>query len=139
MRIGRLTMRRRKWTSCIPAASITLLAASASVGQEGAVTVRTPDATSQIITGHVDEAVVVELESQPGTGYVWSIVNSVPGLEFLGSDTASLPGSSPGRGAVQSFRFKPVIAGEFRLDFVLQRPWERDPIDRRIVRIRASE
>jgi chagasin family peptidase inhibitor I42 len=98
----------------------------------------TAPSISQQVVGKVDQEVVVRLDSQPGTGYTWHIVNALPGLDYLGSTTESVPGSAPGRGAVQSFRFIPRIVDSFTLDFVLQRPWEDQPIDRRRVLIRAS-
>jgi hypothetical protein len=98
----------------------------------------TAPSISQQVIGKVDQEVVVRLDSQPGTGYTWRIVNALPGLDYLGSTTESVSGAAPGRGAVQSFRFIPRIVDEFTLDFVLQRPWENQPIDRRRVLIRAS-
>jgi hypothetical protein len=98
----------------------------------------TAPSISQQVIGKVDQEVVVRLDSQPGTGYSWRILNALPGLDYLGSTTETPAGAAPGRGAVQSFRFIPRIVDSFTLDFVLQRPWEDQPIDRRRVLIRAS-
>jgi hypothetical protein len=98
----------------------------------------TAPSISQQVVGKVDQEVVVRLDSQPGTGYSWRIVNALAGLDYVGSTTEAVAGAAPGRGAVQSFRFIPRIADSFTLDFVLQRPWEDEPIDRRRVVIRAS-
>jgi hypothetical protein len=101
-------------------------------------TYSTAPGISQQLSGKVDQEIVVRLDSQPGTGYTWRIVNALPGLDYLGSTTETVAGGAPGRGAVQSFRFIPRIVDSFTLDFVLQRPWENQPIDRRRVLIRAS-
>jgi predicted secreted protein len=101
-------------------------------------TYSTAPAISQQVVGKVDQELVVRLDSQPGTGYTWRIANAPGGLDYLGTTTESVPGAAPGRGAVQTFRFVPRIVSEFTLDFVLQRPWESQPIERRRVLIRAS-
>ena len=142
MQIDRASMQRERSLARMAAAIamavlIQVCVRGTADAQEGSVTVRNPAMPGETLVGHVDQEVQVQLESRPGTGYVWDLANSPAGLEFLGSDTETLSGSAGGS-ALQVFRFKPAVVGEFRLDFVLQRPWEGDPIDHQTVRIRVG-
>ena len=76
-----------------------------------------------------DQILVVTLESNPTTGYLWevaetqeSILEQMGEAEFKQSETGGPP--LVGAGGWEIFRFKAISAGEMTLQLVYHRPWE---------------
>jgi len=86
-------------------------------------------------TGYVvknfDDQIIIELDSNPTTGYVW-VVNFDDEYLSLASDTY-FPDSTEedivGTGGKQIFTFNPVKVGMTELIFDYMREWEEEPID----------
>ena len=75
------------------------------------------------------QILVVTLESNPTTGYLWeqvesqeSILEQMGEAEFKPSETGGPP--LVGAGGWEIFRFKAVSAGQMTLQLVYHRPWE---------------
>ena len=95
----------------------------------------TSDETIRIPVG---EEFSVRLESTPTTGYMWN-VNTLPeGIQLLGSEYEKPTGDRPGDPGIQAFRFRALRAGEHLINFALKRPWEKNPIRSRTVRVEVT-
>jgi predicted secreted protein len=81
----------------------------------------------------------VRLESNPTTGYVWEVETLPEGLELSGSEYKKSEGAlqvgSPG---IQFFRFRAQKSGEYQINFVHKRQWEKNPINSHTVKVEAS-
>jgi predicted secreted protein len=76
----------------------------------------------------VDQILVVKLESNPSTGYLWelevnneSILKQFGKVEFKSSEDINPP---PGTGGWEIFHFKAISAGQMTLKLIYHRPWE---------------
>jgi len=70
---------------------------------------------------------VVELDENPTTGYIWKYVISPKGIVVpAGSDFSrdEAPAGMVGVGGTRVFRFKAAYAGEVSITFSESRPWE---------------
>ncbi len=78
----------------------------------------------------------VELAETPTSGYRWEVEGAAPGVEQLGDDYRESPGELVAGGSgIRTFRLHAPAAGSFELAFVLRRPWESEPLERRHVRL----
>ena len=66
---------------------------------------------------------VVELASNPTTGYQWQPAFDPAALKLVERDF-SRSGEAIGGGGVERFRFESLAAGATRLSFAYQRSWE---------------
>ena len=84
---------------------------------------------------------VVELVSNPTTGYQWQPAFDPAVLKLLGRDF-SLAGAATdaavGGGGVERFRFESLTAGASRLSFAYQRSWEPGVRDQAQFEIKAA-
>ena len=74
-----------------------------------------------------DSILVVKLESQLGTGYVWDIEGiDASRLKLLGKPTLEMPEKqAPGAREFQIFKFEPKEPGALVLKLRYVRPWEK--------------
>jgi len=73
------------------------------------------------------QEIVVSLESNPTTGYIWEISNIGDGIiAQVGKTTYESKSDLLGAGGIQVFRFKAKGAGQVDLNFVYHRPWEKN-------------
>ena len=87
---------------------------------------------------NLGEDFTVELESNPTTGYVWTVKTLPEQLKLLGSDyTKPADGVRPGDSVAQVFRFKAVGQGDHAIGFVLKREWEPDAVESRAVLVKV--
>lgn len=72
------------------------------------------------------QVLVIELESNPTTGYQWTVEEvDVSILKQLGDAQYERTGPAmPGAGGSETFRFEAVAAGETTLRLIYHRPWE---------------
>jgi inhibitor of cysteine peptidase len=71
------------------------------------------------------DILVVSLESNPTTGYIWQISESDPALFSQQGEVEFEPESNlVGAGGIETFRFKALAAGEGALTLGYRRPWE---------------
>jgi predicted secreted protein len=70
---------------------------------------------------------VIELESNPSTGYSWQLAAS-PGeqVTLVDHDYSPVGEQKPGSGGVQKFTFEGAAVGSATLSFGYSRPWEKD-------------
>jgi inhibitor of cysteine peptidase len=82
------------------------------------------------IEAQVGQVLVLTLESNPSTGYLWEVVkDGAPALEQVGGSLFKLDAEEgeevpPGTGGWEVFRFEAKAAGETGLELVYHRPWE---------------
>jgi formylglycine-generating enzyme required for sulfatase activity/predicted secreted protein len=86
----------------------------------------------------VGEEFEINLESNPTTGYSWSLVEHLPDwLELV--DTTYVP-TDPGMvggGGVETWTFRATGSGSATLTFEYERPWEDEPIQVRVYLVTA--
>jgi predicted secreted protein len=93
------------------------------------------------------ETVILELASNPTTGYAWHITNldALQKVELVNNEyrAAESEEGVTGRGGVQSFVFKAKegASGSEEVYFSYLRPWESDtaPADERILEVTITE
>lgn len=79
------------------------------------------------ISVRVGEQFVVELESNPTTGYQWQPDFDPAALRLVGRDFSlarAAVDAAVGGGGVERFRFEALAAGVSRLSFAYRRSWE---------------
>ena len=76
----------------------------------------------------IGQKLIVQLPSNPTTGYRWSVVGSPAPLEFVKSDYTTDPqaASRPGAGGTQTLQFTAKSAGKAELKLGYTRTWEKD-------------
>jgi inhibitor of cysteine peptidase len=80
---------------------------------------------------------VIELPSNPTTGYQWQPAFDPAALGLLGRDF-SLPGTAMGGGGVERFCFEARAAGVSRLSFAYERAWEPGVRDQAQFEVKAA-
>lgn len=107
--------------------AVALAAAGCGSSGDPAVVQLTEADDGSTISMDVGETLVVTLESNPSTGYVWDVVDPLPVQlepagepELLPAEDEDLVGA-PGS---QEFTFDVVAGGSGRLRLVYVRPWE---------------
>ncbi len=74
----------------------------------------------------VGQELVLNLESNPSTGYSWSLTDTRhPVLISLGKPTYKHAASVPGAGGLQSWTFRATEPGVQTLKLEYRRPWEK--------------
>jgi inhibitor of cysteine peptidase len=74
----------------------------------------------------VGEEFVLNLRSNPSTGYSWFLTDTKnPVLISLGKPTYTHGPSMPGAGGIQSWNFRAVERGAQPLKLEYRRPWEK--------------
>jgi inhibitor of cysteine peptidase len=78
-----------------------------------------------------DQALVLTLEANPTTGYVWevieideSVLKQVGDVLYRMSDDS--PNPPPGTGGTKTWRFEPVAAGQTTLKLLWHQPWNEN-------------
>lgn len=93
------------------------------------------------------EVLNIELEANPTTGYVWSVLTSDTEsvLEQTGpggyTPGAQAKSGLVGAGGIQTYRFTAVKRGESILVFQYSRSWEKDvePVKRFVVQVTVGD
>jgi inhibitor of cysteine peptidase len=68
---------------------------------------------------------VVELSSNPSTGYSWAVKGNPAPLKLVGSDYKPDQSGKVGAPGVQQFRMEATAPGTSTLKLVYRRPWEK--------------
>jgi len=117
------------------AALLAVLIRAAGCGPSKEIKLDASDNGSQIKL-EKGQILVVALESNPSTGYRWTVVEFESPIlqqkgeaEFKSSDSKEPP--PPGTGGTETFRFEAISAGQMTLELVYHRPWEEkvDPLE----------
>jgi inhibitor of cysteine peptidase len=76
----------------------------------------------------VGQKVIVQLASNPTTGYQWSVLGNTAPLKLVKSDYAADPqvAGRIGAGGTQTLRFTARSSGKVELKLGYARPWEKD-------------
>jgi inhibitor of cysteine peptidase len=113
---------------------LTMLSASLAQSSDDRVTATDADDGTAVVVEE-GQLLVVQLESQPGTGYTWEMDTLPPTLRQVGEPTFAQPSTlatsnDGGTPTLQVFTFQPIQAGTQTLSLVYRRPWEQgvDPI-----------
>ncbi|MBN1660526.1 MAG: protease inhibitor I42 family protein [Anaerolineae bacterium] len=126
---------RREWARnmlfvgalCVVAALLVACGSAASAGEAAEIRLTEADAGSQIEL-KPGQALVVELPSNPSTGYGWqqsagdqAVLKPVGEVEFRQAATS---GNVVGAGGTEVLRFEAAGTGTTTLNLVYHRPWE---------------
>lgn len=71
---------------------------------------------------------VLDLEATPSSGYLWAPQALPDGIELMDSSFGAAAGAPPGTQGHQHFTLRAARAGHYRIDFLLKREWEAQPI-----------
>lgn len=84
---------------------------------------------SGTISVAVNEEFVIELDSNPSTGYSWQENHDQSYITLVDKTFEQDPGSKgmPGAGGTEHFRFKALKAGETKITMGYSRSWESKP------------
>jgi formylglycine-generating enzyme required for sulfatase activity len=90
------------------------------------------------VTTAVGEEFEINLESNPTTGYSWSLVEHLPDwLELVGMTYVATDPGMVGGGGTEIWTFRATGAGSTTLTFEYERPWEDEPIQVRVYQVTA--
>jgi inhibitor of cysteine peptidase len=108
---------------------VVILALAAGCARSNEVQVG-DDHNGQKVSVKSSQLLAVRLEANPTTGYGWEVAEiDAAILQSQGEavyEQANQNQKLVGGGGWQTFRFKPVKAGEARLKLVYRRSWEKD-------------
>lgn len=85
----------------------------------------------------VGDVVEIPLADLPGAGYLWTPVDVPAGLTLLEPQGSPRSGGPVGGARRRLVRPRAYEPGDYQLTFVLGRPWEGSPAERRTVSIRV--
>lgn len=77
------------------------------------------------ITAYIGDVLVLHLDENPTTGYLWWIESLRTGIDLIGDESSIPEGQPPGAGGARMFTFRMKQCGRFRLRLYQARPWER--------------
>jgi inhibitor of cysteine peptidase len=123
-RLGLLTL----FAGCVLAVmSLCSVAARTMAETPPAITV-TEQESGKTIDVMIGAKILVQLSSNPTTGYQWSVLGSPAPLELVKSTYATDPQAAGrvGAGGTQTLRFAAKSAGRSELKLGYARPWEKD-------------
>jgi predicted secreted protein len=86
------------------------------------------------VVGHPFGVVLADL---PGSGYLWSCRAIPDGIRLLSAEYLAGPPPEVGSARDKEFRFVADRPGQFTVILELKRRWEAEPIEERVIRIRA--
>jgi inhibitor of cysteine peptidase len=90
--------------------------------------VKTYSDEGQTIDVGVGQEFIIELDSNPTTGYSWQADYDTTRLELVGGEPTYTPDETEepamGSGGVESFRFKALQAGDTQVSLTYAQPWE---------------
>jgi inhibitor of cysteine peptidase len=88
-------------------------------------TITEADANRDLVLA-VGQKLVLKLQSNPSTGYSWSLAESeTPVLVSLGKPTYQARGALPGSGGVETWTLRAAKIGFETLKLEYRRPWEK--------------
>ena len=90
----------------------------------------------EIRTAAIGEVMVITLDENPTTGYVWEAGYDSAYFDLLGKDYRRT-GAAIGGGGISTFSFLPKKSGNSELLFTLSRPWENEALKVEKVKIQV--
>lgn len=82
--------------------------------------------SGETISAEVGEEFVILLESNPSTGYEWSVTEQPPEVRLVAQRYDPPAQQIPGRGGHEELRFEARTAGRATLELGYSRPFEPD-------------
>ncbi|WP_374487022.1 protease inhibitor I42 family protein [Zoogloea sp.] len=70
----------------------------------------------------------IDLAATPSSGYLWTTQALPDGIELMDSSFGAAAGTPPGTQGHQHFTLRATRAGHYRIDLLLKREWETQPI-----------
>ena len=112
---------------CVVVVSLGSIAINAAADAPPPITVTEQD-SGKTIEIAVGQKMLVQLPSNPTTGYRWSVLGNPAPLKFVKSDYATDPRAAGriGTEGVQTLRFTAKSSGKVELKLGYIRPWEKD-------------
>ena len=68
----------------------------------------------------------IELEALPGAGYMWELAHPPGEVELVSQEVVSISKATGGN-STQRFLLVSNKAGDYSLEFILKRKWEKNP------------
>jgi predicted secreted protein len=91
------------------------------------------------ITVATDEEFTISLRSIATAGYLWKIESLPNAIQLLKAENEKPAGDAkPGDATTQVFRFRAQKTGEYKITFLLARPWEKKAIESRTVTVKVT-
>jgi predicted secreted protein len=91
----------------------------------------------RLIRGKIGTPVVLELESNPTTGYRWELVFDESRLRLIKREYQPATKKIGGSG-VERFTLQPLVRGETTIRAEYKRPWETSSIEHREFSVRIA-
>lgn len=118
----------------LKAVSMTLLLVFAFSMISGATAAQTISLKNNQMNVHVNEKFVINLTSNPSTGYLWTPIYNKKYIKGVSNTfTPNKNSDIVGGAGVQRMVFLPTNAGETTIIFKYFRPWDKQHPDRTIV------
>ncbi len=92
---------------------------------------------TNVLDARADAPFEIKLRSPMTAGYEWKPDFDRTALSLLSRRRVANM-KRMGASAVEIFRFRPCSQGEYKIRFVLSRPWEEKPIERTNYAVRVS-
>ena len=73
----------------------------------------------------------ISLASNPTTGYKWQVNFNREYVKLISDTFEKSSDGQVGSGGTQIFVFLPIKEGKTKIEFVYQRPWEKEPIQKK--------
>jgi predicted secreted protein len=96
-----------------------------------------PESTS-VIQQPLHKPFTISLKSNPSTGYKWQAKFNENMVTLVKETYEKSPEKLIGAAGQQVFVFRPDKTGDTEIEFVYQRPWEKDFAKRQVYRIKVS-
>lgn len=91
------------------------------------------------ITVAMDEEFTISLRSIATAGYLWKIESLPDAIQLLSTTNEKPAGDTkPGDATTQVFRFQAREIGEYKITFLLARPWENKAIESKTVTVKVT-
>ncbi|MDX6371913.1 MAG: Chagasin family peptidase inhibitor [Nocardioidaceae bacterium] len=81
----------------------------------------------------------VVLPESPSTGYRWTMVSQDDRAQVVDDRFDDQPTGGPPAGAGGLRTFSVRLTGTVALEFVLQRPWDTEPLERRTITVTSTD
>ena len=92
-----------------------------------------------MITVAMGDEFTISLTSIATAGYVWKVESLPDAIQLVGTETGKSAGDgTPGDSIDQIFRFRAQKTGEYKISFMLGRPWENKAIETKTVTVKAT-
>lgn len=89
---------------------------------------------AETIEVEVGETFAIALEANPTTGYVWRVAYDTHKLGLVDRQLQRTS-DAIGAGGTEQFKFRLLCPGEIEVAFIYERPWEGQPLRKKVFRV----